>query len=399
MKHHTLLMTMGIFLLVQCSPEDSTKTKNWYKGNLHTHSYWSDGDEFPEVIMVWYKSHGYDFVSLTDHNILAEGEKWKVISTDSIYQTAFHNYLNEYGAEWVNHKTDSLGRRAVKLKTIEEYRPRFEKAEEFMIIQAEEISDQYNGKPLHLNVTNVQELINPMGGNSVTEVLQNNIDAVAKQRDSLGIPMIIHINHPNFGWAISLEDMIGLRDERFFEVYNGHPSVHNSGDSLRMSTEKMWDMINISYLQNNKPLMFGLATDDTHHYHVKGKTFSNSGRGWIMVNADSLNVSSIIVAMEAGDFYASTGVELSNISVQDDKIEVEVVEEDGVQYEISFIGCRKGQSEPEVFETNEGSQTSFNVEGDMMYARCKITSTKLHENPIEDLIYETAWTQPIAPSK
>ena len=47
----------------------------WYKGNVHTHSLWSDGDDFPEMIMDWYKSHGYDFISLSDHNILAAGEK------------------------------------------------------------------------------------------------------------------------------------------------------------------------------------------------------------------------------------------------------------------------------------------------------------------------------------
>jgi hypothetical protein len=30
-------------------------------GNLHTHSYWSDEDDFPEMIMDWYKTRGYDF--------------------------------------------------------------------------------------------------------------------------------------------------------------------------------------------------------------------------------------------------------------------------------------------------------------------------------------------------
>ncbi len=47
----------------------------WYKGNLHTHSYWSDGDEFPEMIMQWYKDRDYQFVALSDHNIIAEGIK------------------------------------------------------------------------------------------------------------------------------------------------------------------------------------------------------------------------------------------------------------------------------------------------------------------------------------
>ena len=45
----------------QSSAADSVKAENvrWYKGNLHTHSLWSDGNDFPEMICQWYKSHGY----------------------------------------------------------------------------------------------------------------------------------------------------------------------------------------------------------------------------------------------------------------------------------------------------------------------------------------------------
>src|SRR5437763_17155602 len=50
--------------------------KHWYKGNVHTHTLWSDGDGFPEMAVDWYKSHGYDFVALSDHNVLSVGEKW-----------------------------------------------------------------------------------------------------------------------------------------------------------------------------------------------------------------------------------------------------------------------------------------------------------------------------------
>lgn len=39
----------------------------WYKGNLHTHSTESDGRKSPQEVVDWYKSRGYDFLSLTDH--------------------------------------------------------------------------------------------------------------------------------------------------------------------------------------------------------------------------------------------------------------------------------------------------------------------------------------------
>ncbi len=388
----TLLLSIAI---IGCGEDKQPSTKHWFKGNLHTHSYWSDGDEFPEVIMDWYKSHDYQFVALTDHNTLAEGEKWKVISQDSIYQNAFKSYLQNYGDSWVNYKVDSLNRIQVKLKTYEEYKGQFEEAEKFLIIQSEEITDDFEGKPLHMNATNIKKKIDPQGGNSIVEVLQNNIDAVIKQRDELDVPMIAHVNHPNFGYAISLEDMIALRNEKYFEVYNGHHMVHNSGDATHISTEKMWDLINIAYIEKKLPLMYGLATDDAHHYHAKGKEWSNAGRGWIVVRADSLNPKSLIEAMEVGDFYASTGVELNRLIIDENRISIEVNPESGVSYEIVFIGCKKGKSGPEELMSAEGVKASFELTDDLLFVRCKIISSKLHGNPIEDLLYETAWTQPV----
>ena len=209
--------------------------------------------------------------------------------------------------------------------------------------------------------------------------------------------MIPHINHPNFHHAITLEDMIALRNEKFFEVYNGHPAVNNSGDSVHMSTERMWDLINIAYINNNQPLMYGLATDDSHQYHVKGSQWSNAGRGWIMVQADSLDPASLIEAMEAGRFYASTGVELKEFRQKNNSLYVEAEREDGITYRISFIGCRKGNAEPEIFTSVDDYRAGFDLTDDILFVRCKITSSKLHKNPIEDLLYETAWTQPVSP--
>jgi hypothetical protein len=56
--------------------------KGWYKGNLHTHTLWSDGDDYPEMVVNWYKSHGYQFLALSDHNILLAGEKWVEVRTN-----------------------------------------------------------------------------------------------------------------------------------------------------------------------------------------------------------------------------------------------------------------------------------------------------------------------------
>lgn len=394
MNYLKLFSIISIVAVMGCKEARQPSAKKWFKGNLHTHSYWSDGDEFPEMIMEWYKNNDYQFIALSDHNILAEGDYWVEIPNDSIYQQAFENYLEKYGTDWVDFKIDSLNNKVVKLTTYKDYKELFEDDDAFLIIQSEEITDHFGNKPIHLNATNIQKKIEPQGGNSVLNVLQNNIDAVINQRDELNIPMLVHINHPNFAYAISLEDMIALRNERFFEVYNGHPQVHNSGDSIHMSTERMWDLINISYIKNNKPLMFGIASDDSHHYHKKASKWSNAGRGWVMVQTDSLNTKSLIEAMEAGEFYASTGVELKEVKFENNTLSVEVKEDLDVTYNIAFTGCKKANIEPEELQSSIGNKASFKLTDNLLFVRCKITSSKLQENPIEDLIYETAWTQP-----
>ena len=86
-----------LLLLSSCTHSNSNDLK-WYKGNLHTHSLWSDGNDFPEQICDWYRDNGYNFLAISDHNVLAEGEKWMKIAElrkrGSI--TALDLYLDKY---------------------------------------------------------------------------------------------------------------------------------------------------------------------------------------------------------------------------------------------------------------------------------------------------------------
>ena len=381
-----------LLFLTACS-EKEIDPRKWYKGNLHTHSFWSDGDEYPEMILSWYKSNGYDFVALSDHNILAEGEKWITVPKSRMYEDGFQNYLKKYGPDWVTYKTDT-GRTQVKLKTYASYLPLFED-DGFLIIQSEEITDKFEGKPIHMNATNVQTLIPPQGGMSVTEVMQRNVDAVLRQRKETGIPMFPHINHPNFYFAITTQDIIGLKGERFFEVFNGHPMVHNYGDSLRPGTEYIWDMINMAYYKKNQPLLLGLATDDSHNYHQFGNAYSNAGRGWVMVLADSLSPESLIRAMEAGDFYSTTGVILEEVQLAMNALHVRVKEEPGVRYEIQFIGATAGEQNSRILKTFSGGLARIELLDEYIFVRAKVTSDKVKTNPFQDGDFESAWTQPV----
>jgi len=382
-----------IFFFSSCSKSADSQ---WYKGNLHTHSYWSDGNDFPEMIMKWYKEQGYDFVALSDHNILAEGEKWIEVKKGTEREQTFRNYLEIYGDDWVEfEEVDKFYH--VRLKTLDEYRTQFEEDDTFLIIKSEEISDGFEDKPIHVNATNIQELIEPQGGNSVAEVMQNNIDAVLKQREETGVPMFPHINHPNFVWAVTAEDLKKLEDERFFEVYNGHPLVHNFGDSLHSGTEKMWDEVNTHYLLNNKSLLYGIAVDDAHHYQEFNSTRANPGRGWIYVKIENLTAEAIIDAMENGNFYASTGVRLGDLQFDGNTLSVKVDAEVGVTYTIRFIGTLSDSLDNpgEVLKTVSDTEAEYTLSGNELYVRIKIVSDKMKTNPFVEGEREVAWTQPI----
>lgn len=378
-----ILFTVGLF---------PAAAQSWYKGNLHTHSYWSDGDEFPEMIMEWYKTHGYQFVGLSDHNIFQEGERWKKIQRSKLYEDGLKAYLDKYG-QWASYRVDS-GRYSVRLKTLEQYRPIFEDAG-FLIIKSEEITSHLGNKPIHVNATNIRNLIGAQTGSNVAEVMQKAVSAVIRQREETGVPMFPHINHPNFGFGVSLDDMIALKGERFFEVYNGHPLVNNYGDSSHIGTEEMWDRINIAYTARKQPLMLGLATDDSHNYHQFGKTFSNSGRGWVMVRASALTPETLIGAMEAGDFYASSGVTLEDVTFTNNVLNVKIKAEPGVNYTIEMVAAKKGKDNSAVVKTFAGSSASFKVTKAYQFVRARITSSKLKENPFQEGDREMAWTQPV----
>jgi hypothetical protein len=400
-------------------PEGVPAADRWWKGNLHTHTLWSDGDDFPESVADWYKTNGYHFLALSDHNVLQTIEKWVAV-TSAVRRLAYENGQARFGANWLERWAGPAGLK-VRLRTLAEFRGLVEERGRFLLIPSEELSDRHRTLPLHLNVTNPREFIQPRGGTNVTDVLQRNIDAVLAQRKRTGQPMFPHVNHPNFGWAITAEDMMPLRGERFFEVYNGHPSVHNEGDAHHASSERVWDLLlafRLSQYQTGP--LFGLAVDDAHHYHQHQRTNSNSGRGWVMVRAPQLEAASLIAALEAGDFYASTGVRLKAMHRSATELSLEIEPEPGVTYSTHFIGTLRGfdpssnpgprpkdslfpvtrDYEGEIGTTlavSEGLRASYRPRGDELYVRAKVISSKAKLNAVREGETEAAWVQPIIP--
>src|SRR4051812_40680344 len=54
-----IVLLFSLLVIHSAGAADKPGETRWFKGNLHTHSLWSDGNDFPEMIADWYKSNGY----------------------------------------------------------------------------------------------------------------------------------------------------------------------------------------------------------------------------------------------------------------------------------------------------------------------------------------------------
>jgi hypothetical protein len=302
-----------------------TQEKRWYKGNTHTHTVNSDGDSTPDEVVRWYREHKYHFLVLSDHNFL----------------------------------TEVTGLNAV-----------FGAAEKFLLIPGEEVSDDFQKKPIHINGLNLKQTVKPQHGDSVANTIQNNVNAIRKAE---GAP---HVNHPNFHWAIGANDLKAVKNLRLFEIYNGHPTVNNLGGGGFLGLEAMWDEILSTGMQ-----LYGIAVDDAHFFKTPwDKTKATPGHGWVMVRATRLGATEILQALEQGDFYASTGVTLKDFQADEKAIRLEIAPEPQSKYTAQFIG-QWGK----VLQETTANPAVYTFKGDEVYVRAKISESN----------GKAAWTQPV----
>src|SRR6266404_4688956 len=132
---------------VSISSKGGTDPLRWWKGNLHTHTLWSDGDDFPEMVVDAYKKGGYHFLVLSDHNIMQEGEKWVTLGTNKTSAIALQKYIERFPAV-ANELRSRDGTEVVRLKTLHEFRPTFDESDHFLLMTGEEISARAGTIPI-----------------------------------------------------------------------------------------------------------------------------------------------------------------------------------------------------------------------------------------------------------
>ena len=302
----------------------------WYKGNIHTHTNESDGDSDPKTVVNFFVEANYDFLVLSDHN---------------------HVTVLDYG----NNHPDIL------------------------MIPGEEVTvrEPFN---IHMGAIGINSYVEPVYGNDSVDTIKANTNAI---HAAGGIAVL---NHPNYRWAVNHEMINKVKELKFFEVFNGDKATNNLGGEDVKSMEEMWD-----FLLSNGKLIYGVATDDSHHYKNFSSLLSNPGRGWIMVKSETRNQENILDNFAKGNFYSSTGVFISDILINKKEISLDIdtnsihissvpILFSDYKFKTQFIG-QHGIVLDETWDLNP----KYKIKGHEKYIRAVITNSTGHK----------AWTQPI----
>ena len=105
--------------------------------------------------------------------------------------------------------------------------------------------------------------------------------------------------------------------------------------------------------------------------------------------------------MERGDFYASTGVVLNDVHADGERYRVDIAAEPEVTYTTRFVGTRRTAAGigpvGEVLLETTANPAVYGFQGDELFVRAVVVSSRPHPDPNAAGDLETAWTQPAAP--
>lgn len=408
-----MLRRLAILVSLACS----CSAESWYKGILHAHSYWSDGDVPPEEAIAWYRDRGYDFMSLTDHQLLqTDTNRWKTVP-----EAVYTDYVQRNGADWGREQNK---KKQIRLKTFSELSKLFN-SKKFRLIPGNEANRKIGDTQTHMNIINGDRAFllpeNIASFDGFVHVEKEVRDYAKKNKR----PMLYMLNHPDWVYFdVQPEILLALPQVKFYEICNSdggpmfkpHPQWYNR--------DKFFDIVNAFRAEDGVQPLYGLGTDDAHSYR-NPKGSSAPGHAWVMVRSDSLDVDALISAMERGDFYASTGVTLADVRFSRNTLRVNVNPEVGATYTIEFFTTKKGfdrttitfedpahEKKPArvgkrysdsigcIVKTVKGTEAEYTLAADDLYVRARITSSLRPEiRASNEPEFTTAWTQPYRPRK
>ena len=436
-------------------PGNGAGGKKFYKGQFHTHTWWSDGRAAPEQAVAFYKERGYDFLGITDHNVYGEGRRIKRLKKDNPDEMAILKaYRKNHPSSAVVKETEG-GDFDVELKTVAQLREMFEEPGKFVLLDGVEgttrVADQTGiVNQVHmsyLNVPAVPDYFRKCGTKgTVAQRIGEASKAVEEAAAKLGRDGMFILNHPIWTWYdVLAEDLVANPDVRFFEVCNGG-SPYAPGKGLSkdgFDTDRFWDVVNAFRARRGQPLLYGVGTDDAHHYFGTERYVPSIHcvpmNAWCKVRAAGLSQPELIAAMKAGDFAVCEGVEPDDFSFDPSTgtLSVSVGGKKDICRTIQFIVTKKDFSEKPVGtfevlppdapedkqarflrkvnvydrkigktvksvtgELGEAVTATYRMAEDDLYVRARIKSP---EKPVASAHlhpkYHVAWTQPYLNAK
>lgn len=414
-------MKVGLLAALVFSLGAAAQGESWYRGNLHMHSLWSDGNVFPEDAAAWYRDHGYQFVCLSDHQALQiNPDQWLEVGSKKLSRAEADRYQAAHPASVDVKKAG--GKDLIRLKTVWELKRMLDQPESFLMIPGHELNQVVGGLQVHMNVINVHDTIPFRYGATSAETFARIEDAVDAWGKRQNVPTLFMLNHPTWPYFdITPDVLIGLPQIRFFEVCNADGGNTSAADPQWYTIEQFWDIVNAFRVEDGFDPVFGTASDDTHKY-TDPKGGARPGEGWICVRAARLEPDALLQAMCRGDFYASTGAALADVAfdASTGTLSVKASPEAGVDFSIRFVTTRAGFSRAvtafddpakdkkparkgvrysdeigRTVKTAGGAEASYTLAPEDLYVRAVVTSSRKALNRVNnEPEFETAWTQP-----
>lgn len=229
----------------------------WLKGNVHSHTTQTDGLCPPDQQIRDYAAKGYDFFSITDHNMVVNSKAFAG-DTDILLIPGWERDVR-------HHVKNTKCIHVVGLFPSEEglfsadpdFQPRKERKYEVC-----EISNQ--------------QLVDEMAAEGQFTVLA----------------------HPHWS-RMSPQEVLELQGFHAIEVFNtGCERLMHAGRA-----DLYWDLL----LESGRNVL-GIACDDTHGKTARSDRFG----GWIVVRALERTVPSVLEAMQKGKYYLSQGPEIQD---------------------------------------------------------------------------------------
>ena len=231
----------------------------WFRGNVHSHTTGSDGLFNVDELADWYAGHAYDFLFVTDHDVVAD--------------------VGEPGSG-------------------------------ILVLPGAEIAvrwqDAFPAEVLALGIQRV-------GGHM--ESPQRVIDDVLEQG---GIPFL---SHPSLSGvsAATASDLKGLAGLEIFNApnhWNGRRGDATAQwDELLARGHMLWG---VASDDRHTGVQAELSFPP-----LGRQPFRDQAEAWIMVQAASRTAPAILEAIRQGRFYSTTGPLIEEISVADDEIRIE----------------------------------------------------------------------------